>query len=618
METGRARARRTSCWRRRSASAEAAGDGGLRGHATIVRLLADGVDRSEGMVGGGARRARTRDPGLRGARRRPRARPGVAAQGRRALDALAVRRGRRRVRARDRARAARRRRLGGGRVPRAVHGLGRVRPGAGRRGRGALRADPRRGEGQPAGGGAGAAVPRRDARDAGPLRRGARAGRRGHGRSWRTWACGCARRSSRRRRRSWSGSPATPRRPSGRSGRASTCSRSSASRDSCPPRRALLAHEMLDQGRDEDAAAFIAASEAAVAEDDLATQILLQSARGRALRAGAASWREAEARCRDAVRLAEETDDVNMHGDVLLHLAEVLRAAGDAAGGRRRAASALARSTGRRATSRRRRRCRDGRRDRAGDRVRPRDPGADQHAGRAVPLGPGIVQRRRPAAVLLEPRADRDVTRRRRGGGARARGRPRARGVPPPPDPRWRTRTTASGSRWGSRRSDTRPSTAPCSPSGAIPPARPGRGGRSEELTFEQARPFAGRGLPPRAGGQRRGDGRTVRRLPRDGAGRTTNGRFFAGRVEGRLAGLCELYLVDGVAQIEHVDTLAEYRGRGIARSVISRAVAEARAGRRRPRADRGRPGRLAEELYRRLGFDEIARSWSFTRAPVG
>jgi class 3 adenylate cyclase/tetratricopeptide (TPR) repeat protein len=86
---------------------------------------------------------------------------------------------------------------------------------------------------------------------------------------------------------------------------------------------ALLSHEMLDQGRDGDAADFIEASEAAVAEDDLATQILLQSARGRAL-ARRDEPAEAEARCRDAVRLAEETDDVNMHGDVLLHLAEVL------------------------------------------------------------------------------------------------------------------------------------------------------------------------------------------------------------------------------------------------------------------------------------------------------
>jgi predicted ATPase/class 3 adenylate cyclase len=94
---------------------------------------------------------------------------------------------------------------------------------------------------------------------------------------------------------------------------------------------ALLSHEMLDQRREGDAEAFIAASEAAVAEDDLATQILLQSARGRAL-ALRGQLAEAEARCRDAVRLVQETDDVNMHGDVLKHLAEVLEPAGDAVG----------------------------------------------------------------------------------------------------------------------------------------------------------------------------------------------------------------------------------------------------------------------------------------------
>jgi tetratricopeptide (TPR) repeat protein len=94
---------------------------------------------------------------------------------------------------------------------------------------------------------------------------------------------------------------------------------------------ALLSHEMLDQRREGDAEAFIAASEAAVAEDDLATQILLLSARGRAL-ALRGQLAEAEARCRDAVRLVQETDDVNMHGDVLKHLAEVLEPAGDAVG----------------------------------------------------------------------------------------------------------------------------------------------------------------------------------------------------------------------------------------------------------------------------------------------
>jgi len=92
------------------------------------------------------------------------------------------------------------------------------------------------------------------------------------------------------------------------------------------------------------------------------------------------------------------------------------------------------------------------------------------------------------------------------------------------------------------------------------------------------------------------------------------NGRFFAQRVDAKLAGLCELYLVDGVAQVEHVDTLEEFRGRGIARNVVLRAVHEARAA----GADLVVIGADLEdwpiELYRRLGFDEVGRTWVFTK----
>ncbi len=148
------------------------------------------------------------------------------------------------------------------------------------------------------------------------------------------------------------------------------------------------------------------------------------------------------------------------------------------------------------------------------------------------------------------------------------------------------------------------------------PPDRPGSPEAAEELTFEQARPFL---LEVYRRELADADEATVGRFAdfRRTVQRTTNGRFFAGRVEGRVAGLCELYLVDGVAQVEHVDTLAEFRGRGTARAVILRAVSEAR-------------GTVADlvlieadlddwprELYQRLGFDEIGRSWAFTRPPV-
>ena len=93
---------------------------------------------------------------------------------------------------------------------------------------------------------------------------------------------------------------------------------------------ALLAHGILDQDRPEEAEGFIAASEAAVAEDDLTTQILLQSARGRAL-ARRGQLEEAEKLCRAAAVMAEETDDINMRADVLMDLAEIMRLSGDVA-----------------------------------------------------------------------------------------------------------------------------------------------------------------------------------------------------------------------------------------------------------------------------------------------
>jgi GNAT superfamily N-acetyltransferase len=137
-----------------------------------------------------------------------------------------------------------------------------------------------------------------------------------------------------------------------------------------------------------------------------------------------------------------------------------------------------------------------------------------------------------------------------------------------------------------------------------------------EEIPFEEVRAFEVevyvRGLPahevPLA--ERFADFRRVVQL-------AANGRFFAQRVDGEIAGVCELYLVDAIAQVEHVDTLEAYRGRGIARNVVLRAVAEANAagaGMILIEADRDDWPR---DLYRRLGFDEIGSTWGFLRNPA-
>lgn len=94
--------------------------------------------------------------------------------------------------------------------------------------------------------------------------------------------------------------------------------------------------------------------------------------------------------------------------------------------------------------------------------------------------------------------------------------------------------------------------------------------------------------------------------------------RFFAARVDGTLAGFCELAVHDGVGELDNVHTLERFRGRGIARAVVGRTVRAAGA----TGADlvfliaddADRP----KELYAKLGFDPEGRFWQFTKPPAG
>jgi len=83
------------------------------------------------------------------------------------------------------------------------------------------------------------------------------------------------------------------------------------------------------------------------------------------------------------------------------------------------------------------------------------------------------------------------------------------------------------------------------------------------------------------------------------------------------VAGMCELYVHDRVAQVEHVDTLEEFRGRGIASSLVLRAVSEART----VGADLVCIDADLDDwpinLYRRLGFVDLGCSWAFTKPPA-
>jgi ribosomal protein S18 acetylase RimI-like enzyme len=92
--------------------------------------------------------------------------------------------------------------------------------------------------------------------------------------------------------------------------------------------------------------------------------------------------------------------------------------------------------------------------------------------------------------------------------------------------------------------------------------------------------------------------------------------RCFAVVVDGEVVSYTDLYLRDGLAQIEDVGTLPEHRGHGYATAVILAAVEEAR----RAGADLvflfADADDWPKELYRRLGFDELGHYVKFL-API-
>lgn len=98
----------------------------------------------------------------------------------------------------------------------------------------------------------------------------------------------------------------------------------------------------------------------------------------------------------------------------------------------------------------------------------------------------------------------------------------------------------------------------------------------------------------------------------------TTGLRFFVARVDGSLAGVSELIVHDGVAEIDNVNTLERFRGRGVARAVVGRAVREGIEG----GADLvfliADDGDWPKQLYAKLGFDPVGIYWRFTRPPAG
>jgi ribosomal protein S18 acetylase RimI-like enzyme len=95
---------------------------------------------------------------------------------------------------------------------------------------------------------------------------------------------------------------------------------------------------------------------------------------------------------------------------------------------------------------------------------------------------------------------------------------------------------------------------------------------------------------------------------------RHVGARFFCARVDGEIAAMCELYVRGSIAQIEDVNTLEEFRNRGLARAVVRHAADQALAGGADLVFLHALDDDWPKELYAKLGFDPIGHVWSYVR----
>src|SRR5437868_2227582 len=90
--------------------------------------------------------------------------------------------------------------------------------------------------------------------------------------------------------------------------------------------------------------------------------------------------------------------------------------------------------------------------------------------------------------------------------------------------------------------------------------------------------------------------------------------RFFVGEADGRLVAHTELYCEDGIAQVENVLTLLDYRGRGLARSLVLHAVAESHAAGNELTFLVADADDWPRQFYEKLGFETVGRYARFLK----
>jgi GNAT superfamily N-acetyltransferase len=89
--------------------------------------------------------------------------------------------------------------------------------------------------------------------------------------------------------------------------------------------------------------------------------------------------------------------------------------------------------------------------------------------------------------------------------------------------------------------------------------------------------------------------------------------RFFAARVDGVLASYCDLYSDGRTAQIEAVQTLERFRNKGLARAVVSGALAASEAEGHDLTFLLADEADWPKQLYEKLWFDVVGSVYEFT-----
>jgi GNAT superfamily N-acetyltransferase len=97
---------------------------------------------------------------------------------------------------------------------------------------------------------------------------------------------------------------------------------------------------------------------------------------------------------------------------------------------------------------------------------------------------------------------------------------------------------------------------------------------------------------------------------------RAVDVRYFTVRADDRLVTECSLFSDGQTAQVESVQTLEAYRGRGYASATVAKAVQEAEATGHELVFLLANEEDWPKDLYAKLGFETVGRVWEFVREP--